>query len=317
MDGAHFLRESVGLKLVRQHLSTHWDELQVKVYRNDTDHVMDNYTLRKPNPASMMPMAMASEVGRDSRGGRISGTWRWSEILQLDAGFDGSINVHDDRIGGPPGSPLGHYQDAPWTRDARMQDMGAFGEMRWTFKPHQRLIAGARVDRADTRGYTLKVGSTSGGMGGMPSTTTVVANRASTLPAAFARYERDLDAAPATFYAGLGHVQLDIGLQYRDKGMSAWVSGYLGMVDDFILIRYPATRMGTGSAANVQVRIAGGEAGITYRLTDNWKADATLAYVWGENRTERRPLPQQPPLDLRLGLAYDRPDWSVFAWART
>ena len=342
MDGVRFLRESVALKLVRQHLSAHWDELQVQVYRNDTDHVMDNYTLRQPNPASMMPMAMVSEVGRDSRGGRISGTWRWSQVVQLDAGLDGSVNVHDGRIGGPPGSPLGYYQDAPRTRDARMQDVGAFAELRWTFKPRQRLIAGARIDRADTRGYTLKAGGM-GGMGGIPSGTTVAANRTSTLPTGFARYERELGVAPATFYAGLGHVerfpdywelfgrkvdpslvsfkalepekttQLDMGLQYRDKDMSAWVSGYLGMVDDFILIRYPATHMGTGSAANVQVRIAGGEAGVTYGLTDTWKADATLAYTWGENRTEQRPLPQQPPLDLRLGLTYDRHDWSVGA----
>ncbi len=347
MDGASFLRESVGLKLVQKHLSTHWDELQVQVYRNYTDHVMDNYTLRDPNPASMMPMAMASEVDRDAQGGRISGTWRWDDIVQLDAGVDGSVNVHDNRRGGPPGSPLGYYQDAPWTRDARMQDIGAFGELRWTFEPRQRLIAGVRVDRADTRGYTLTDdsmdGGTGGGMGGMPSSATVAANRASTLPAGFVRYERDLNAAPATFYAGLGYVerfpdywelfggnvdtslssfrslepekttQLDIGLQYRGERMQAWVSGYVGVVDDFILIRYPTTRMGTGSAANVQASIAGGEAGVTYQLTDYWKADATLAYAWGENRTEHRPLPQMPPLELQLGLTYERQAWSIGA----
>ena len=36
---------------------------------------------------------------------------------------------------------------------------------------------------------------------------TVDADRAETLPAGFARYERDLDGSPATFYAGLGHVE--------------------------------------------------------------------------------------------------------------
>jgi iron complex outermembrane receptor protein len=342
MDGVRFLRESTALKWVQQHLTTHWDQLQVQLYSNHIDHVMDNYTLRRPNPASMMPMAMAADFDRHTGGGRVAGTWRWDEVLQLDAGFDGSTNVHGSRSGGPPGSPRGYYLDMPRVRDARMQDTGAFGEMRWTFAPRQRLIAGARLDQADTHGYALAAANVASGMGGMPATTTTVAaSRSSTLPAGFLRYERDLSGTSATFYAGLGHVarfpdywelfgqhvdtsltsfktlaaekttQLDVGLQYHDARMKAWVSGYVGVVNDFILMRYPATAMGTGSAANVQARIAGGEAGVTYAFSAHWKGDATLAYAWGENRTEHRPLPQMPPLEVRLGLVYEHADWSV------
>lgn len=353
MDGVRFLRESVGLKVVQQHLTRHWDKLEVQLYSNYTDHVMDNYTLRQPNPSSMMPMAMATDVDRHTSGGRIVGSWRWDEVLQLDAGVDGSTNVHDSRSGGPPGSMLGDYHDMPRIRDARMQDIGAFSEMRWTFAPKQRLIAGARVDRADLRGYGLVVASPASSMGsssmngmsgmsGMsPAIASVTANRSSTLPAAFVRYERDLADMPATFYAGLGHVerfpdywelfgqhvdsslldfkglapekttQLDVGLQYHDSRIKAWVSGYVGVVNDFILIRYPSTPMGSGSAANVQAHIAGGEAGLTYAFTKHWKGDATLAYAWGRNQTEGRPLPQMPPLDLRLGLTYQSEQWSI------
>ncbi len=345
-----FCAKALGLKLVQENLSTHWDELKVQLYSSYTDHVMDNYTLRHPDPASMMPMAMASDVDHHARGGSVSGTWRWDDVIQLDAGIDGSTGIHDSRSGGPAGSMLGAYLDMPRTRDARMQTVGAFGELRWTWSPRQRLITGARLDHASTRGYGLTTGSTGtamsamnpGSMGSMPAAVaTASATRSSTLPAGFARYERDLSGAPATFYVGLGRVerfpdywellgrhadtsldsfrslaperttQLDIGLQYHASRLKAWVSGYAGVVDDFILIHYPATPMDKASATNVQARIAGGEAGLSYAFTARWKGDATLATAWGSNRTEQRPLPQMPPLEMRLGLTYDHHDWSV------
>ncbi|MCP1373582.1 TonB-dependent copper receptor [Dyella lutea] len=352
MDGSQFLRESVGLTLVQQHLTRHWDTLEVQAYTNYADHVMDNYTLRQPDPASMMPMAMASNVARRTSGGRIAGTWRWDEVLELVAGVDGSTNAHTVRNGGPPDS-MNDYRRLPRLRDARMRDVGAFGELHWTLAPRQRVIGGVRLDRAQARGYQLTLpssgtggmgGGMSGGMsGGMGSsmTTTVTADRSDTLPSGFVRYEQDLASAPATFYAGIGHVerfpdywelfgghvdksvtsfrnlqperttQLDIGLQYRDARMKAWVSGYAGVVQDFILMHYPAPAMGTGRASNVQARIAGGEAGVSYAFDPHWSGDASLSYAWGENRTEHRPLPQMPPLEARFGLTYARDAWSL------
>ena len=354
MDGSQFLRESASLSLTQEHLTRHWDKLEVQAYTHYADHVMDNYTLRTPDPDSMMPMAMASNVARRTNGGRVAGTWRWDEAVELVAGLDGSTSTHTIRNGGPPGS-ADYFRDLPRVRDARMTDVGAFGELRWMFAPGQRLVTGARLDRAQTRGYALATAASSGGMdmgggmddgmdmGGAETTTTMAANRSTTLPAGFIRYERDLASAPATFYAGIGHVQrfpdywelfgqhvagtlasfeqlapekttqLDVGIQYHDAHLKTWISGYAGVVNDFILMHYPATMMGTGSASNVQARIAGGEAGAAYAFTDHWSADATLSYAWGQDRSERRPLPQMPPLEGRLGLTYARDAWSVGA----
>ncbi len=339
MDGAQFLRESAALKWTQKHLAAHWDELDVQAYTHYADHVMDNYTLRQPDPASMMPMAMASNVARRTNGGRIAGTWRWDDV-ELVAGLDGSTNAHTARSGGKPGTAT-DYHLHPRQRDARMSDVGAFGEVRWTFAERQRLVTGARLDRAQARGYDLPATAGSGmDMGGMAATT-VDADRSSTLPAGFVRYERDLAASPATFYAGIGHVerfpdywelfgqhvdvslpsfrqldpekttQLDIGLQYRDAHLQAWVSGYAGVVQDFILMHYPLSAMGSGTASNVRARIAGGEAGVSYAFDAHWSGDATLSTAWGENRSEHRPLPQMPPLEARFGLTYARDDWSV------
>lgn len=344
MDGAKFLRESVALKVVQQNLGPHWNRLEVQAYSNYADHVMDNYTLRRPDPTSMMPMAMASDVDRRTSGGRVAGRWRWEPDLQLDAGLDTSSNVHTARMGGPAGS-TNYYATRPRVRDARLQDIGAFGELRWTFAPRRRLIGGARLDRAGVRGYGLQaadnptMGMSGGGMMATPAS--LEDDRKRQLAAGFVRYEHDLTSAPTTFYAGLGHAerfpdywelfgqhvgntvadfrtlapeqttQVDLGLQYHDAHMKAWVSGYAGVVHDFIVLRYPMSAMGIGSAHNVQARIAGAEAGMSYAFDPRWKGDATLAYAWGENRTEHRPLPQMPPLELRLGLTYQRQDWSI------
>lgn len=347
MDGAQFLRESAGLKIEHDRPDAVFSRIEAQLYYNYTDHVMDNYTLRHPDPSSMMPMAMASDVDRKTVGGRVVGTFDWSEAWRLQTGIDGSSSVHTSRMGGPPGGMLPDYRTQPRVRDARMDMLGAFGELNWNFAERERWIAGARVDRALTRGYDLPDNTSMSGMGsmmnmgGMGSTRhTVDASRSQTLPSGFIRYERDLAATPATFYAGIGHVerfpdywelfgghanktltsfeqlkpekttQLDIGLQYHDSKLKAWVSGYAGAVSDFILMNY-VSGMSAGKASNVDARIAGAEAGLVYSLSERWKADATLAWTWGENRTEHRPLPQMPPLETRFGLTYDTGVWSV------
>ena len=126
---------------------------------------MDNYTLRQPDPASMMPMAMASDVDRRTHGGRVAGTWRWNDDLKLEAGVDGSTNLHRARNGGPPGS-TDYFGDLPRLRDAGMATLGAFGEVRWTFAPGQRWITGARLDRASAHGYRLDASNTRHGRHG-------------------------------------------------------------------------------------------------------------------------------------------------------
>ncbi|TAL86196.1 MAG: TonB-dependent copper receptor [Rhodanobacter sp.] len=348
MDGIKFLRQSTALKFEKKHLTEHWTKLEAKVYRNDIDHVMDNYTLRKPDPDSTMPLAMASDLQRNTTGGRIAATFDWANRFHLVTGLDATSSTHNSRVGGPIGSPMGYYKAKPRVRDARMENQGVFAEGTWHATAKDRLIAGARIDRPRTRGYKIATGTDSGmnmgSMGGMGDSTkmpssgamTLNTTRDATLPSGFVRYEHDMKA-PATFYAGIGHserfpdywelfgqhvgttvatfrglrpertTQLDVGLQYHSHRVKAWVSGYAGIIDDFILIHYGKT---SGYANNVKARIAGGEVGAEYRLTDCWKASATLAYAWGEDRTENRPLPQMPPLESRLGLTWDNGTWS-------
>ncbi|MBU9719569.1 hypothetical protein AB0175_25710, partial [Klebsiella pneumoniae] len=58
-----------------------------------------------------------------------------------------------------------------------------------------------------------------------------------------------------------------------------------------------AASLPLGQVDNINATIMGGEAGVSYKLTDSWKTDASLAYSWGRNMEDGKPLPQMPPLE--------------------
>lgn len=338
MDGSQFLRESLGLRLEKSNISEVLEKLEAQVYYNYADHVMDNYTLRTPSGTGMMAGPMASNVDRRTLGARIKATWRWADV-QLITGLDAQTNEHRQR------SSMGidTYKELPYSKDADFHNYGVFSEMTWYAAERDRLITGARVDRASAKDYRQTTGS---GMMSRPNPT-ADDTRADTLPSGFVRYEHDLTDSPTTLYAGLGHAQrfpdywelfspksgpagsvnafdsmkpekttqFDFGVNYKSADLEAWASGYIGVVRDYILFDYTPGMMGmsTSRAENIDARIMGGELGAAYNLTDNWKADATLAYAWGKNSSDGSALPQMPPLDARFGLTYSEAKWSAGA----
>ncbi|KVQ89034.1 TonB-dependent receptor [Burkholderia ubonensis] len=335
MDGAHFRRETFGLSFDKQHIGDVLDRVEARVYYNEADHVMDNYTLRQPDPTSSMPMRMASEVRRRTLGARAAATFRFGDDFKLVAGVDAQSNRLDSR------SAMGrqNYADKPWNAQTTMWNAGAFGELTWYASDASRVIGGARVDYASARDKR----PTTGGMMGKPNPT-FDDDRSRVLPSGFIRYERDLTALPVTWYAGIGHAerfpdywelfsakrgpagavnafsavkpekttQLDIGAQYRSERLDAWVSAYAGYVQDFILFNYAAGMMGSSTqATNVNAQIMGGEAGVAWRPVAPLRVETSLAYAWGRNVATGDPLPQMPPLEARFGVEYTRGAWSA------
>jgi iron complex outermembrane receptor protein len=217
--------------------------------------------------------------------------------------------------------------------------------MTWYAAERNRVVSGARLDRASAKDYRQSISGMSMSMS--RANPTADDTRADTLPSGFARYEYDLADSPTTLYAGIGHVQrfpdywelfsagsgpsgsrnafdgvkpekttqLDFGAQYNGDDLQAWASGYVGQVRDFILFDYSSDMMGMSSTRtqNVDARIMGGELGVAYRLTANWKTDAALAYAWGKNTSDGQALPQMPPLESKLGLTYEQDVWSAGA----
>ncbi|BBT38236.1 TonB-dependent copper receptor [Pseudomonas putida] len=324
MDGSQFKRESLGLRFEKSNLGEVLDKVEAQVYYNYADHVMDNYSLRTPSGSGMMGMPMVSNVDRRTLGARVKATWRWADV-QLVSGLDAQTNEHRKR----GGMGIDTHKGQPWTKDADFHNYGVFSELTWYATGNDRLVTGARLDRASARDF--RQGSPTEGD-----------TRADTLPSGFVRYEHDLAVIPATTYVGLGHAQrfpdywelfspkrapagaanafdgikpekttqVDFGIQYQDERLEAWASGYVGQIRDYILFDYQGM---SSQAQNIDARIMGGELGAAYRLTENWKADATLAYAWGKNSSDDKALPQMPPLESRLGLTYSRDLWSVGA----
>ena len=333
MDGSQYKRESLGLRFEKSNIGEVLDKVEAQVYYNYADHVMDNYTLRTPSGTGMMAGPMASNVDRRTLGARIKATWRWADY-QLISGIDAQTNEHRKRMG----MGIDTYKDQNWSKDADFHNYGAFGELTWYAAERDRVITGARLDRASAKDFRARIGS---GMMSKPNPT-LDKTRADTLPSGFVRYEHDLADSPTTVYAGLGHAQrfpdywelfspssgpagsvnafdaikpekttqLDMGLQYKTERLETWASVYAGEIRDYILFDYAK---GSSQAQNVNARVMGGELGASYQLTARWKADATLAYAWGKNTTDGKALPQMPPLDTRLGLTYSEDDWSAGA----
>lgn len=333
MDGSQFRRESVGLRFERGGFDGALQRIEASAFTNYADHVMDNYTLRVPDRSGPMPMPMASNVDRRTTGGRVATHWQWRP-LALVLGADHQRNQHRGRNA----RGIGAFAALPWTPDARFSDTGLFAEATFPAGTQQRVVAGARVDRASATDQRL----TTGGMMPMPNPT-ANQRRRDTLGAGFVRYEREVDALAV--YAGIGTVerhpdywelfsadmatmgsvnpfsavrserttQLDVGAQYVRDTVNAWVSLYAGRVDDFLLFRYSdGGMMGPSSqVTNVDARIRGGELGAAWRPSPHWKLQGSLAQAWGQNTTDDRPLPQMTPLEARLSADYTRGAWSI------
>jgi iron complex outermembrane receptor protein len=95
-------------------------------------------------------------------------------------------------------------------------------------------------------------------------------------------------------------------------------SFFANRVDDYILVESGFTKPGMMGATrqativrNVDAESFGGEASVHWIPLSGWSVDASVAAVRASNRTDARPLAQQPPLEGRLGLAYATARWSV------
>jgi len=341
MDGSQFERESISLRFEKTNLGERLKKIDARVYYNYADHVMDNYSLRSPNPNDvMMPMRnpMATAVDRRTLGGRLATTWELGEY-ELVAGVDAQTNEHRRRSA----SGIDNYKNLPWTKDAEFTQFGAFGELSRDLDEKRRIISGLRADRVTVTDERTQLCN----MMGMACRDNPTAGdeRSDNLYSGFLRYEHDLQSMPATAYIGLGHsqrfadywelfsaanrvgvptsfetvnpektTQLDVGIQYSQGLLDAWASAYVGQVRDYIMFSYGpgANPLHTISwTDNIDGRIAGAEMGASYRLNSNWKTDASLAYAWGKNSSDGEALPQMPPLEGRLGLTYARGDWSA------
>jgi iron complex outermembrane receptor protein len=339
MDGVKFARRNLGLRARRVELTPLVERVEASVFFNDVDHVMDNFSLRPFSPSAMMPAPAVSNPDRRTFGGRALAILRPAEKLRLTAGADYQGNRH--RLRSSSNEPIDPYAAKSRVADATFDTAGVFAEAVHAWSETERIVVGAR---ADAWSATDKRRTLATGMASAPNPTHN-ARRRSLLPSGFVRYERDLNPS-TTGYAGLGHVQrfpdywelfskesastlsafrtrpekttqIDVGLTHRAGTFTSSFSLFANHVTDFILIESNVEKPGTMGALrrvtiarNVDAAAFGGEASATWAFAPGWKLDASLAGVHGTNRTDDRPLAQQPPLEGRIGLNYATPVWS-------
>ncbi|RCX31053.1 TonB-dependent copper receptor [Thioalbus denitrificans] len=315
MDGVKFDRTGYGLKVEKSFAAGLLERLDLNVYHNYVDHVMDNYTLR-----DTMAMPMVSNPDRDTVGARLAAQLNLGEATFATVGVDYQENEHTLRKA--MGMAVSTYTSLPRAKDARFKETGLFGELNHALGDRDRLVAGLRTNWAEAEALMA------GGYGGAAPGT----EDEDTLVSGFARWEHDLDTLPWTFSAGLGlaerapdywerrqvfdldtekTLQLDLGATYRSERLRATVSAFAARHDDYILINYSDPKiLANGAAENIDARTWGLEADFSYELVRNWRLNGALAYVYGENETYDYALALMPPLEGRLGLAYDNGTWS-------
>lgn len=322
MDGTKFLREALGLRMEKEHLSPLLEKIELSAYTSRVDHVMDDQELRQPG------MMGYSNLLRDTDGGRIAAILRVADPALLTVGADLQQNSHQARSA-MPGMPWSALKD-----DASFRQTGLFAELRQEVSAARRLIAGARADRWEGTDERQSIAA----MPPVPNPTAGHTRR-DTLGSGFVRLEQQLEAVPVLAYAGVGHAerfpdyweliakqavasasgfdalrpestdQLDLGALYQTQALKASASLFYGRSDDYILIDYNAKPH--GAARNIDATSWGGEFAADYRLAPQWTLSSALSYVRGHNESDGADLPQQPPLEGRLGLAWDNRVWSA------
>ncbi|MDR0550009.1 MAG: TonB-dependent copper receptor [Deltaproteobacteria bacterium] len=323
MDGSRFKRESFGLRFENREISTVLTKLEGAFYYNHADHVMDNYHLRKPS--GTMPMPMWSNPTRTVYGGRLAATISLGEKTRLTNGLDAQFDRHDASSTASPKR----------RKDLEIDKIGLFSELKTEVSPNNVIIAGLRGDYAKAKDFRV-----------LPANYSAYEReRHNVLPSAFIRYERSFEGIPLQTYIGLGYTerfpdyweltqvknfprgmtptlfrvfpdlkpektgQLDIGFQYKTDNLDLWLSGYAGVIKDYILFKQETTvgMMGTtinSRTQNVDARTFGGELGASYLFVKKLRLSGSLAYAYAKNTDEDKPLPQIPPLEAKFSADY-------------
>jgi iron complex outermembrane recepter protein len=339
MDGTKFARDNFSVKFDRWFISPLLERVEAQLYYNYIDHVMDNYSLRTPGSSFM-----ANNPDRRTTGGRAAATLALGRKTTVILGGDTQRNVHRMRngMGLSASVTTASLLSASRNEDMRFDQVGLFGEATRILTGHSRVIGGYRADWHKATDSRMCVNASMCPGNSPLKNNTLGTTDNKTLNSGFLRYELDFGKG-TTLYAGVGHTerspdywerlkqdpitlksaflttmpekttQLDMGMVFKSDAWSGSVSGFYGKVHDYILMRWNPAPILT---RNINATTVGGEVDVAYKLIENLNVDATLAYVRGVNNTDRKPLAQQPPLETRIGMNYDRRIFSFGALAR-
>jgi iron complex outermembrane receptor protein len=110
------------------------------------------------------------------------------------------------------------------------------------------------------------------------------------------------------------HHQVEVGAVVGEGPWQVDASVFYNDVSDYILRwRYHQPDNNATVYKNVDARLIGGEATLSWRLTDHWQTGAGIAYVWANNDTDDLPIAQIPPFSGFVSVDYLADKWQAGA----
>ncbi|NEN75652.1 TonB-dependent copper receptor [Pelistega sp. NLN82] len=315
MDGSQFDRDAWNIRFTQRNITPWFSALELNYGQSEIDHVMDNYSLRTPpRKSNGMREIKAVNPKRKTNSGQLKMTFDWDNV-NLQTGFDYMYDKHTNRAGNA------NFKRNPFLSRQKFNQWGVFAEVAWQRTEDQKWITGLRYDEIDARYY--KPGNEDY-RGVLPK----YEKQTYHLTSGFIRWEQMV--GDIHYYAGLGiaerspdywernraktgylrpeqNRQLDIGALWANDTTQANVSLFASDIKDFIMIDW----MQEGKARNIDARRYGVEADVKWNFAPNWTVGSNIAYTYGRNRTDDRPLAQTPPLEWNNTLTWDNETYSV------
>ena len=345
MDAPKSDHDAVRLKFSQQAEQASRGHVSAELYHSDVEHLMDNYSLR-PLSMMMMPMSVPSDSTTD--GGRLqyetSGARNWlvgidtqrndreatrySDIAQtmVNSYMWPGVSLDQWGVFVEHGIPLAERQHLRaglrYDRIDAEADRANADPMGMPMSPNQLYMLYYSATAQDV---------SENNVGGFLRYTHEIESSPITWNATLSRSVRTADATER-FMAANGmtpdarwvgnptldpeqHHQFELGAQAESAGWDLNGAVYVDEVSDFILRdRAHSTNPMLGNATiyrNVDARLYGTELGAARTWAQVWQSSATIAYVYGENRSDDRALAQIAPLELGLELRYVQSAWDV------
>ncbi|WP_304678291.1 TonB-dependent copper receptor [Neisseria bergeri] len=322
MDGSKFDRDAWNVRISQRNITPWLSEIEARYGSSEIDHVMDTYSLR---PVGTMDKEAINPKRRTDTG-NLKATFDWDNV-NLQTGIDYMRDRHTERKGDE------NYASSPFKPTQSFDQLGGFAEAAWQRTDKQKLIAGLRHDQVT--GTYEKTDSN-------PLKKTKYP-----LTSGFFRFEQT--KGNTKYYAGLGiaqrapdywerkksenlrketNRQLDAGLIWNSGNWHVSASVFAGKIRDYILIeQHMMPHSGHGGhghgghghghimtmARNIDATRFGGELEAKWQFAPNWSIASNLAYTYGKNRTDGKPLAQTPPLEWNNTLAFDNGKFSAGA----
>ena len=311
-DGRTLDRKAVNFLYQKENISNVVSKVKARAWYSYVDHIMDNFTMRPINPNSLTPYSL-SNPNSENTGGRFEVDLTPTDSLLLNVGANYDYEKRQARMSGAVATEAIANQatSKPWENNMSFKRLNLFVESTYAINDNSKLLGGYGYGNVKAHRYKRGVNTE--------------ANKTDNLHNGFIRYEYDLEQiAPVLLYAGLGYVQrspdywermknfelkkerntqLDIGAIYSTDNLNVNFSLFASDVKDYIILNWERNK--GGQSKNVDARLYGGEVELSWNFARFFTLNSSLAYTYGQDRTDGKPLPQIPPLEFKIGIDYD------------